>query len=207
MNKYLLIIITAIFATISCTQPKDKKVVQKYNSVKFELREILMHDTLAYEQFLMSKRCFCRENYLTLQDLRIDKKYILKTDEFYKFYDIFREKGYLFFVSINKNILTSKLDSIFFQEMINNRNNISEDHLFIDDKNVICETMSSNNSFNRKQYVDLISNLNNYNNPLDYKKVWNGDENYLKEKLKHYQVLKKDWYHLSETKNDTISIR
>ena len=79
MSKSILIIFIIIFTAVSCAQSKDEKVNQKNSSVKFELRKILTNDTLAYEQFLMTKRCFCRENYLTLQELRNNKNPLAQT--------------------------------------------------------------------------------------------------------------------------------
>lgn len=88
------------------------------------------------------------------------------------------------------NIITSKCG----QEMINSRNNLSDDFLLLDDRNLISEAVSFPSDYNRKIFLDIISDYGNYYSCFDYRKTGENDQRIIEKILKRYPYITKMWY-------------
>ena len=108
--------------------------------------------------------------------------------------DKLREKGYLFFFVIDKDKLLNIITSKCGQEMINSRNNLSDDFLLLDDRNLISEAVSFPSDYNRKIFFDIISDYANYYSCFDYWKTGENDQRIIEQILKRYPYITKIWY-------------
>ena len=88
------------------------------------------------------------------------------------------------------NIITSKCG----QEMINSRNNLSDDFLLLDDRYLISEVVSFPSDYNRKIFLDIISDYGNYYSCFDYWKTGENDQRIIEKILKRYPYITKMWY-------------
>ncbi|SFG02901.1 hypothetical protein SAMN05216383_1042 [Prevotella sp. KH2C16] len=162
--------------------------------LNMQLKSLLEEDTLAYEHFLMIKRIICRDNYKDIDELRRGENKQFTTQNANSLCDKLREKGYLFFVVIDKNKLFDILGKNCYQEMISCRNNLSDDYLLLDDRNLISEAVSCPSSYNRQIYLDIISDYSNYYSCFDYWKTGNNNERIIEHVLKKYPYIKHMWY-------------
>lgn len=163
-----------------------------------KLQTFLKKDTLAFQQFLIAKRCFCRENYLTLDQLRLKKKSNNSTKDLYELFRLLKKSGYLFFMVIDEQKLASFLDNKLIHEYSSSRGRISDDNYTVDNKNVLCETISLQNKYNYIQYIDFINNLNNYIIPINKGTPFLNEDAYLKELYFYYSGKKEKWYNFNE---------
>ena len=128
-NVFFLLLIlqysVCVYAQSVCA-PKIK--------LRVHLKSLLEKDTLAYEHFLMLKRVICRDNYKDINELRRGNNKQFKLQNANSLCDKLREKGYLFFFVIDKDKLLNIITSKCKQEMINSRNNLSDDFLLLDDR-------------------------------------------------------------------------
>ena len=162
--------------------------------LRVHLKSLLEKDTLAYEHFLMLKRVICRDNYKDINELRRGNNKQFKLQDANSLCDRLREKGYLFFFVIDKDKLLNIITSKCGQEMINSRNNLSDDFLLLDDRNLISEAVSFPSDYNRKIFLDIISDYGNYYSCFDYRKTGENDQRIIEKILKRYPYITKMWY-------------
>lgn len=188
-----IIILTLILSYSVClhSQNMNDSIVTNLNS---QLRSLLIEDTLAYQQFLMVKRVLCRDNYKDINESRSgkNKKFIIQNAN--RLYDKLREKGYLFFIVIDKNKLFDIIEKKCNQEMVNCRNNLSDDYLFLDDQILISEAVSCPSSYNRQIYLDIVSDYKNYYSLYDYRNIWENDKIFIEQIIKNYPYISYMWY-------------
>ncbi|MEY8761903.1 hypothetical protein [Chryseobacterium tongliaoense] len=163
-----------------------------------KLQTFLEKDSLAFQQFLMAKRCFCRENFLTLDKLKSEKESNISTKDLYELFRVLKKRGYLFFVAIDVQKLASFFNNKLINEYASSRGSISDDVIMVDNKNVLCETISSQTKYNYSQYVNFINHLSNYKLPLNKDTEFLKEETYLDELYYYYPGKKERWYNFMD---------
>lgn len=163
-----------------------------------KLQTFLKKDSLAFQQFLMAKRCFCRENFLTLDERRSEKKLDSSSKDLYELSRLLKKGGYLFFVAIDVQKLASFFNKKLIQEYASSGGRISDDGNRIDNKNILCETISSQTKYNYSQYISLINNLDNYIIPINKGTSFLKEDSYLDELYYYYLGKKERWYNFND---------
>lgn len=168
------------------------------NTKYHKLQTFLKKDSLAFQQFLIAKRCFCRENFMTLDELRLEKKSNNSTKDLDELFRLLKKRGYLFFVAIDSQKLASFFNDKLINEYASSRGRISDDVNRVDNKNILCETISSQTKYNYSQYVSFINNLDNYIIPINKGTTFLKEETYLNELYHYYPSKKEQWYNFNE---------
>ncbi|MDR4894959.1 MULTISPECIES: hypothetical protein [unclassified Chryseobacterium] len=163
-----------------------------------KLQTFLKKDSLAFQQFLIAKKCFCRENFLTLDELRLGKKSNNSTKDLYELFQPLKKEGYLFFVAIDVQKLASFFNRKLINEYASSRGRMSDDVNRIDHKNILCETISSQTKYNYSEYVSFINNLDNYAIPMNKGTAFLKEETYLDELYYYYPGKIERWYNFGD---------
>lgn len=168
-------------------------------NTKYEkLQTFLKKDSLAFQQFLIAKRCFCKENFLTLDELRAEKRSNNSTKDLYELFRLLKKGGYLFFVAIDAQKLAAFFNNKLISEYTSSRGRISDDVNRVDNKNILCETISSQTKYNYGQYVSFINNLDNYVIPINKGTVFLKEDTYLDELYYYYPGKIEQWYNFND---------
>ncbi|MFZ4932070.1 hypothetical protein [Chryseobacterium sp. Mn2064] len=162
-----------------------------------KLQTFLKNDSLAFQQFLMAKRCFCRDNFLTLDERRIGKKSNNSNKDLYELSQLLKKSGYIFFVAIDVQKLITFLNINLTKEYTSSIGRISDDGNRVNNKNILCEAISSQTKHNYNQYVSLINNLDNYARPMNKGSVFLKEETYLDNLYYYYPGKKERWYNFN----------
>ncbi|MBB6371142.1 hypothetical protein [Chryseobacterium shigense] len=170
----------------------------KENTQYHKLQTFLKKDSLAFQQFLIAKRCFCRENFMTLDQLRLEKKSNNSTKDLDELFRLLKKRGYLFFVAIDAQKLASFFKDKLTDEYSSSRGRMSDDINRVDNKNILCETISSQTKYNYSQYVSFINNLDNYIIPINKGTSFLKEEKYLDELYEYYPGKKEQWYNFND---------
>lgn len=170
------------------------------NSKYERLQTFLKNDSLAFQQFLIAKRCFCRENFLTIEELRFEKKSNNSTKDLSELFRLLKKGGYLFFVAIDVQKLAFFFNNNLINEYASSRGRISDDVNRVDNKDILCETISSQTKYNYSQYLSFINNLDNYITPINKGTTFLNEESYLDEIYYYYPGKKERWYNFNEVR-------
>ena len=74
----------------------------------------------------------------------------------------------------------------------------SDDGNRIDNKDILCETISSQTKYNYSQYISFINNLDNYILPLNKGTTFLKEDTYLDELYYYYPGKKERWYNFND---------
>jgi len=192
MKKIFIVVVFLLFNVIIWGQTT-------VGNTKYEkLQTFLKKDSLAFQQFLIAKRCFCRENFLTLDELRFEKKSNNSTKDLYELFRMLKKGGYLFFVAIDAQKLAVFFNNKLISEYSSSRGRISDDINRVDNKNILCETISSQTKYNYSQYISFINNLDNYIIPINKETTFLKEDTYLDELYYYYPGKKERWYNFND---------
>lgn len=127
----------------------------------------IKNDTIAYQHFLFTKKCLCYD--------KVDKKKSISEETLIWM-------GYLtypLYVTVDREKLKNNINEVLGDEIrIEKREFGSRDEKFsgVSNKFILCESIASNTSKNRKQFFNFIDNVNNF----DRYKYKEGLERYLR---------------------------
>jgi len=192
MKKVFIVAIFLLFSVMVWGQTSVRNT--KYE----KLQTFLKKDSLAFQQFLIAKRCFCRENFLTLDERRAGKKSNNSIKDLYELFQVLKKRGYLFFVAIDAQKLAAFFNNKLINEYTSSRGLISDDVNRVDNKNILCETISSQTKYNYGQYVSFINNLDNYIIPINKGIAFLKEDTYLDELYYYYPGKKEKWYNFDD---------
>ena len=162
-----------------------------------KLKTFLKKDSLSFQQFLIAKRCFCRENFITIDELRSGKESNNSIKDLYELFRLLKKEGYIFFVAIDVQKLASFFNINLINEYVSSRGRISDNVNIVDNKNILCETISSPTRYNYSQYANFINNLDNYVIPINKGTSFLKEETYLNELFQYYPGKKEKWYNFN----------
>ena len=192
MKKIFIVIVFLLFNVIIWGQTP-------VGDTKYEkLKTFLKKDSLAFQQFLMAKKCFCRENFLTLNERRAVKKINHSSKDLNELFQVLKSGGYLFFVAIDAQKIASFFSNKLIDEYVSSSGRISDDGNRIDNKDILCETISSQTNYNYSQYIIFINNLDNYILPLNKGTTFLKEDTYLDELYYYYPGKKERWYNFND---------
>lgn len=192
MKKIFIVVVFLLFNMIVWGQTT-------VGNTRYEkLQTFLKKDSLAFQQFLIAKKCFCRENFLTLDELRVGKKSNHSTKDLYELFQVLKKTGYLFFVAIDAQKLAAFFNNKLINEYVSSRGRVSDDVNRVDNKNILCETISSQTKYNYSQYISFINNLDNYIIPINKGTIFLKEDTYLDELYYYYPGKKERWYNFND---------
>lgn len=148
-----------VFSQYRYIKEEDLKLI---NTVQTKIK----NDTIAYQHFLFTKKCLCYD--------KVDNKKSISEETI-------KWMGYLtypLYVVVDKEKLKNNINEVLDDEIrIEKREFGSRDEKFsgILNKFILCESISSNTSTNRKQFLNFINNVNDF----DQYKYKEGLERYL----------------------------